>query len=1234
MQRNGIGGVFIVDLKGDGGLVPEGPVHFGSPEFWDDLKFAVSEADRLGLKIRMNPGSGWSTGGPWITPELSMQHVVSSEAVTNGGGQSDLVLPLPPNKASYYRDIAVLAFPSLVGESQTGEIILPNLSSNVANEEVARLRLGKKELAVHLPLPTKQQPVWIQLEYSAAYPARSLQLSKNSSACEGEIESSDDGTNFRKIRSFSIPYAQRSASFSFDAEPARFFRVVFTNSKGWEKQFDLDLLALSSQLVIDELPGKIYEAGYAGAGNRLTLNGGNTISPDKIVDLTRQMAPDGKLTCKLPPGSWTILRLGMTTTGTLNRVARRGAEGLECDKFNSVAMDTQWNGFDDALLRKIGPLARKTFLGTFVDSYETGYANWTPGFEAEFRKRRGYDLRPFLPAMTGRFVGSLDSTERFLWDFRRTLEELFAQSYSKKIADLNHQQGLDYVLEPYAGGPFNSYTYGKWADVPMEEFWCEDLGVPGTSSMASIGHLYGRNVVAAESFTARKTSLWQADPYSLKRIGDVEFARGINHFFIHSYAHQPWPNAEPGVTFDRWGTRFERTTTWWNQGSAWLRYIARSCFLLRQGLPVSDVVGFSRYDLPQSYAWDSCDDDAILTRMTVDKGRIVLPDGMSYRVLTLPSDGTMTMELLQKVRELVKQGATVYGPKPTRLPTLEGFPRADKEFAALADEVWGSCNGQDVKQHGYGAGKVVNGRPLAEILQDAGVRPDFSQVVDHHAEALRYIHRQTKNADLYFVCNPAETPVDTRLAFRVTARPEFWHADTGEVELPAVYASKDGQTTLPIHLDPHGSMFVVFRNPPDAAKAVAAITAPDGSLVLGTTQAKLEKPKLDTNFTMDIWALPNVAISLPEETTHGIVQNGRNDAIFPIPGHEVIGFGHAGSGVSIGTNGIMVLEHSAGYLAPVLVYAGPLSGWSHVTVVYQDGNPSLYVNGNLAHQGRRGPMKVHPGSLSGNYKGDTRGFTVLPEALTAQEVAALGQILPPAYPLASELPLVLSQNGQGSLVAMSISAPAGNYIATTLDGATHPFHVDAVPGPRNVDGPWTISFPPNMGAPAELTFDKLVSWTEHEASGVRYFSGTATYRKSIELDAESLKPDRHVLINLGEVKNVARVSLNGKDLGLVWKYPFVVDITGPAHPGPNDLQIEITNLWPNRLIGDEQMPNGPEWSGAALKYIPAWVLEGKPSPTGRIAFSVFRPFTEDSPLLRSGLLGPVTLHFSRKIAVK
>jgi hypothetical protein len=806
------------------------------------------------------------------------------------------------------------------------------------------------------------------------------------------------------------------------------------------------------------------------------------IAREQIRDLTSATDTEGRLRWDVPAGQWTVLRLGATLTGMENHPTRPGGAGLECDKLSREAIETHFNAFLGRLIDASGQNSGRSFAAIHVDSWEIGFQNWTPRFREEFRNRRGYDLFPYLPTFSGRIVQSADVSERFLWDIRRTIADLEADNYAGHLAELAHRRGMKLSIEGYANGPFDNLLYASRADLPMGEFWTEVEDYSrfhSCKSMASAAHVYGKPVVPAEAFTSYPaTARWMNHPYSLKPLGDAAFCEGINRLVIHRYAHQPWLDRKPGMTFGRFGVHYERTQTWWEQSRPWHEYLARCQFLLQSGVFVADVcylteeVAYAeppRRDqllppLPPGYEYDVATPEAVLTRMSVNDGRLALPDRMTYRLLVLPQTERMTPRLLEKIKRLVEAGATVLGPRPTKSPSLNQYPECDQVVKNLADELWADCDGQAIKEHRMGKGRVVSGKSISELLAEMNALPDFRQFIASPGFPLRWIHRTFGGTEIYFVANSNAQPVSAECAFRVTGKwPELWHPDSGRIEKCAVWRESDGQTIVPLALDPAGSCFVVFREP------------------------------------------------------------------------------------------------AAGF--------DPVSSFS------RDRRP-----------------------------------------------AAVGA-------------LVLGAEGKLRLLA---SEP-GSYEIRTASAKVFKTEVKQVPRALEISGPWEVRFPPKLGAPESVVFPRLLSWSKHEQSGVKYFSGTATYQKTVVLPPEYCGPKHQLKLDLNRVQVIAEVSLNGRNLGVLWKPPFRVDITGHAKPGNNQLEIKVTNLWPNRLIGDEQLADDCEWGtrdpayGAPLARWPEWLLAGKPSPTGRLTFATWKHWYKDSPLLESGLLGPVTVQVLEEI---
>ena len=1046
MKQIGLGGATIVNV--DSGI-PRGPVNFMSPEWRDDFKFALQEANRLGLEMCVENCAGWSSsGGPWNTVTNAMQRVTTSEVRVTGPTNFQAALPQPPTTLGFYRDIAVLAFLAPVDRA-----VIANIDAK-------------------------------------------------------------DGLNGRAV--------------------------------------------LSSRA----------------AGN--STNG--AIQLGKVVDLTSRLAVDGRLNWRVPAGQWVILRVGYTPTGVKNHPAPLEGTGLECDKFSKAALDAHWAGFMQKILDDIGPLAGKTLTSSLIDSYEVDGQNWTENFRAEFKKRRGYDPLKFLPAFTGRVVDNPAVSERFLWDVRRTIADLFADNYFGHFSELCRQHGLMNAVEPYTG-PFESLQSGAPADVVMGEFWTGSQGHPSVKLAASIAHIYGKTIVGAESFTATPSAgRWQNYPYSLKPLGDLMFCQGLNRYVFHRYAMQPWTNRWPGMTMGQWGFHFERTETWWNEGKPWIDYITRCEFLLQQGRAVQDVAYFTGESspvemrqgnppLPAGYDYDAVDADVLLHGATVKNGRLTLASGANYAVLVLPpEDINMTPQMLECIRKLVRAGATVVGPRPQHSPSLENYPKCDAQVRKIAGELWGALGvpasagsavappegGTPNREHAYGKGRIVWGQSLAGVFAEQNLKPDFEFQGASDATRLAYAHRVAGPTDIYFVSNQRRQFDSAECKFRVSGKvPELWHPDTGVTEPAPVWSEHDGRMTVRLDFEPAGSVFVIFRHAAGGTDHMIAVSG-------NASNQSSTGPKLEIQHA--VYAAPDGAGEL--DVTAKISRLVRDGQLVVEADNSVIG-------VDPAVNHIKELR-------------------------------AEYTLG-----GQPGRVTVPEG-----------------ETLTLPAMTAIGQVPQWETSIASIGAPVLKAWGDGQI---ELRMAGGKVLRAAASD---------VPAPQEVTGAWDLSFPPAWGAPPSVTLDKLISWTEHTNDGVRYFSGTATYEKEIEIPADRLSAGRELWLDLGAVKDFAEVSLNGQDFGVLWKPPFRVNISAAAKTGANKLTVKVTNLWPNRIIGDEQLPPDVEWRGKQLAAWPQWLLDGKPSPTGRLTFTTWHHWTKDSPLLESGLLGPVTLRTAEIVLVQ
>ncbi|WP_316812626.1 glycosyl hydrolase [Pedobacter heparinus] len=720
------------------------------------------------------------------------------------------------------------------------------------------------------------------------------------------------------------------------------------------------------------------------------------VSSSEVIDLTSKVKADGQLDWDVPEGSWTVIRTGHRMTGARTAYALPEAAGLEIDWLDKKGVERQFEHLGNILLKEAGEFKGKSLKYFHDDSFEDGFPNWTAGFLNHFKTYRGYDATPYLPVFAGVVVDSAEQSERFLYDYRKTVADCMADGHYKRFAELCHENGLQVQSE--AGGPSWSGTMCMDAlknlgrmDLPMGEFWQGKTFVQHDQNqvgklVASAAHIYGKKKVSAEALTSFKPH-WSDSPESLKPVADRAFCEGINRFVIHTSTATRPRDGKPGYEYGA-GTHFNRNITWWEKAGVFLDYVNRCQFLLQSGLFVADVLYYNgdwapnlvapkRTDpaLGKGYDYDVCNEEVLLTRLSVKNKRIVLPDGMSYALMVLPDVNHMPVPVAKKIRELVKGGATIIGPKPVKDPGLKNYPQCDTELKQIVEETWGSTG-------------VITGESVRNVLLGKGIKPDFEYTGE--ANYIDFIHRTTKDAEIYFLVNRKEIPAKTTCMFRVASgyHPQLWDAVSGRIlPLPA-YRTTAGRIAIDFDFLPSHSIFVIFVK----SGAVALKSA-------------------------DEWLF----------------------------------------------------------------------------------------------QGRSGLAAV-----------------------------------------------------------------------------------------QELRGSWMVSFDPKWGGPETLKFDSLQDWSKHEDERIKYYSGKAVYRKQFDLSAAIVK-GKQLFMDLGVVKNIASIKLNGKDLGTIWTAPWMVDISGAVKASGNQLEIELINLWPNRLIGDAALP-----------------VEKRLTNTNII-------FKKTDKLLPSGLLGPVTI---------
>lgn len=1092
MKRLGYRGAHMVNLPQGGAPETHGDDVVGTPQWMDKVEFAAKESERLGLELSMGSCPGWVAGGPWIKPEQSMQDIVWRDIHVQGPVDGPIQLPQPQKNKGFYQDVAVLAFPTLPGDAVPLASYQPVVNSNVPGIDWTSAIDGNPETFVSLPPWKKDEKNrHVIFEFKEPVPVRSihLRMQEDSDRHAVRLSVSDDGSHWKPLvnagrwRKHFIPSPEEMVD-GFQEKSARFVKLDFEQpSPGYGmKLYEVNFQSTRlNDLHLKAARQRTHPT--ISSPSTQVVPGDQCIKVGQILDLTDKLRPDGTLDCDLPEGDWTIIRFGHTTNGNKIHPASERSEGLETDKMSAEATRFHLDkGLLGPTLRRLGDLTGKVMVESNIDSWEAACQTWTAKFPEEFEKRIGYDMRKWLPALTGRIVENVDQTERFLWDYRRTIGDLIAENFYGTYRKYVNDRGMKLSAEgPGIGMPIHSdqlQILGQ-LDIPQGEFWLGPKkdprfpqwpgGQDNTKEAAVAGHIYGKDVISCEAFTAfGHHDGFTQYPFILKPVGDRQFCNGMNEIVFHCYAHQP-DERVPAMTLGQFGLHMQRSNTWWDQARDWITYLRRCQFMLRQGRFFADACYYYGEDvpgsayffspgnldvrkkmlpvLPQGYDFDVCNRE-ILDQMTVEDGLVTLPSGMRYAYLVLPDHARYTPAALQKVWELVNAGATVIGPRPVRSPSLKDFPEADGKIQELAAKLWPDGPGE----RRVGQGRVITGKTFEEILAQDGLKPDFQAVLpgqdlaeeqaklaDDFATSkkeVRYIHRKIDDGDLYFIASQSEQPEEATLQFRVSGKiPELWDPVTGERTTLSHYNDDGTVTKINLNLDPYGSRFVLFRTP-------AGDKAPEAI-------AKLTK----------------------------------------------------------------------------------------------DGQP-VFLDGN-GHK-----------------------FTV-------------------------------RENG--------------SYAAEFKDGRRAQVEVTGLPAAETVPADWTVTFQKDRGAPdGQIPFDELVSWTARPEEGIKYFSGTATYEKGINISQERLKDGERVYLDLGDVKHVAEVSVNDQPLGVFWKPPFIVDITDAAKPGANKVTVKVTNVWKNRLIKDATLPE-----------------------ESRVTWS-FYPFYKNEPdaaLMESGLLGPVRLTSSRTITL-
>ena len=887
MKEAGIGGALIGNINPE---EKDGNVPMLSDSWWEHMVHAINEGKRIGVDIGVFNCPGWSqSGGPWVKPNMAMRYLTFTEAKIAGGVKIEVNLAKPTPE---FQDTYVLAFPTILEESRTLSIKNATISIQPKVKGVQQLIDDDKNTLVGFSKAVKKHQ--IKISSTKAITARSLKITPSTDAIivKCNVFANLHGTE-TLVKSFVIDrrkltpnvgpdkYAPilmalptiKSNSFKIELEA---LEGTF-NSKAKGQNWHLAEIEISEAAGLENFPektlGKMHPTPFPAGDSYLWKpqdaidNDLLKISKKTVVDISDKLDKHGNIVWNAPEGEWTIQRYGMTPTGTKNSPSAPQGKGYEIDKMDEELIRFHFDQFVGKLLSKVPEENRSAFKYVIADSYEMGSQNWSDNFQKEFENIYGYDPKPFLPTYTGRIVESVEASERFLWDMRRFVADQVAYEYVGGLRKISNEHNLQLWLENYGhwGFPSEFLKYGGQSDLVSGEFWNEGtLGDIECKSASSAAHIYGKNRVSAEAFTASNRT-YVRHPALLKKRGDWSFTEGINHLVLHLYIHQPDDTRIPGV--NAWfSTEFNRHNTWFKKSKTYFDYLRRCQHLLQQGNYAADVcyfigedapimTGVRNPELPDGYSYDYINAEVILNRLSVKDGKFVLPDGMTYSLMVLPPYNTMRPELLEKIESLVAQGGKIFGQAPEKSPSLQNFPESDAQVKALTDKMWGT---RTKKIKPYHKGFVVDGLKLQDALNQLDIVKDVQ--FDMEVPVL-WTHRTLPNMEIYFLTNQSEKEISFTPSFRVQGKqPQLWDALTGEVRVLNDFKENDGKTQLPITMKPLQSWFIVFSN--DKSKNIKAGYATNFPK---TEQIKKLKNNWEVNFH-DKKNGPKQSINFPKLT--------------------------------------------------------------------------------------------------------------------------------------------------------------------------------------------------------------------------------------------------------------------------------------------------------------------------------------------------------------------------------
>ena len=850
MKQVGIAGAYLMTIKGPTNPpLIDPPVLQLSPEFWDMIHWAFQEANRLGLKMAFHGADGFAVaGGPWITPEMSMQKVVWSTTEIAGGKSINTKLPVPEHYKEYYKDIATFAIPIKEYQTNSQQQLPKVITSN--NTDASFLADPKKDENFKFA-----EKGWIQYEFAQPFTCKSIVIETKGRDFQAQrliVEVSDDGVNFKFHERLIAPrhgWQDMDYAHTHVIAPvtAKYFRFVYDpvgtepgaedlDFAKWKQNLKVSKITLSNQALIDNYEGK------SGAVWRLSpetsakqIPNSESFKKSEIINITNLVDVSGNLNWKAPKGKWKIIRMGHTSTGHENATGGAG-KGLEVDKFNPELIRFQLDHWFGEMVRTIGPdLAAKTLEILHFDSWECGSQNWSSVFQAEFQKRRGYNLVDYLPAMAGIPIESADVSEKVLYDVRKTIAELVADNFYGTVAQIAKENNVKLSSENVAPVvTSDALLHFKYVDYPSGEFWLKSPTHDKPFDMIdaiSGGHIYGKDIIQAESFTALRMD-WDEHPGNLKTLADRNYALGINRLFYHVFVHNPWTDRKPGMTLDDIGSFFQRDQTWWKPGKAWFDYCQRVQLQLQKGKPVIDLAVFIGEDFPSrsfvpdrlvpfipnvfgaarlesektrlenegqpttkmpkevtysknntdlsqwinplnGYQYDSFNADVLINNAKVVNGKISFGGGIEYGALLFPGSHKMapnkiiSLAAAEKMLQLVKDGATIFVDEK---PDLQPGMQSDGDHTKwqnVINEIWN--NNSNASTWKIGKGTLIKLPYLGNDFASIGIEQDlyFPKLNRVDSETIAWTHRRSHEEEIYFLSNQKGEKRAFEASFRV-----------------------------------------------------------------------------------------------------------------------------------------------------------------------------------------------------------------------------------------------------------------------------------------------------------------------------------------------------------------------------------------------------------------------------------------------------------------------------------